>query len=150
MILSGHSFFVSGSLPRYILKFLPSLLITLPLKGLCGAFGYGWNLWRTLTLHMLSSQISDRTGGKRHTLRSKQCKCVEFLVEFILLCWIGSLFLAFIFETWLFYFLYEPSCAHHFFYSFRYFWDLHCVPIFLIFLHSLAVSFWKYAREIVF
>ena len=76
---------------------------------------------------------SGSTRGKRHTLRSKLCKCVEFGGT-ILLCLIWSL--AFIFETWLAYFSYEPSCAHHFF---QISWDLH-VSQFFSTLWDLHVS----------
>jgi hypothetical protein len=98
-------------------------MIILFVKAYVDLSGMDENLWNTLTLHMLLSQISDRTGGKHHTLRSKQCKCGIFGGIYTPRLDMIS-FSSFYFETWLAYFLFNPSCACHlhFFYFFLFFW----------------------------
>ena len=130
--------FVSGSSPSHILKVC--LLFYHPtFKSLYGALVGMKKLRHTYLAYVVKSN-SRSTGEKRHTLRSKLCECVEF-GGIILLCLIWSL--SFYFETWLAYFLYEPSCAHMFFFNtlgpssvpifslFQYFGTLMC-PIFSI------------------
>jgi hypothetical protein len=82
MILSDHSYFVFGSSPRHI--FEVCLLFDHPTStSLCGV-----SVWMINLAHLpcICCRVKSRIhGGKRHTLRSKKCMCVEY-GETILLC----------------------------------------------------------------
>ena len=140
MILWGSLKFCKWFLTKAYLKVLPSLLIILLLRSLYGALGR--DEYFKAHLPCICCKVKSQTAPERSviTLDQNSASVWNFWWKYTPLFGMIS-FSSFSFETWLA-FSHEPSCVHHhFFYSFGYFWDLHCFPIFSIFLHSLAIFF---------
>jgi hypothetical protein len=138
---------VSGFLPRHIWKFLPSLLIILLLKSLYGALVR--DEYCEVHLPCICCKVKSKTSpeGSVILLDQNSASVWNFWWNYT------PLFDMISFSTFLFgdmasiyIFLWAFMCSSFFL---QCFWDLH-VSLYFFSMNSLHVSFWKYAREIIF
>jgi len=138
---------VSGSLPRHIWKFLPSLLIILLLKSLYGALGR--DEYCEAHLPCICCRVKSWTSLEESVILLDQNNASVWNFWWNCTPPFHMISLAFYLEIWLAYiFFYEPTCAHHFFLYFGafmcpyFFWRPSCVSSFFSMLCiALSVSF---------